>query len=128
MSIFLNLKKAHAAVVVDNLKNPAPELSKNLRLAAIAAINGGIESEEWKKYMSLFANNDKELARLTTPQDGDGDYMPQFRAYVVSNSVCDASTDTRTPNKVDGRIDIDPADSAEDPAFIATRPFPIPAV
>lgn len=129
MSILKNLEKAHAAVVVDTLKGSPLLLGKKLGNLAMTAIEEGIKSDAWREYMKHFANNETELARLTTPElDGEKDYLPQFRAYIVSNALCDAGTDTNTPIRVTEDIDKDftAADMEEDEAFIASRKIHIP--
>ncbi len=125
MGIFKNLKKAHAAVSVDLVKGNPPTLGKQLSNAAVAAILNGIHSPEWKAYMSLFADNTAQLERLTVPKVGEEDYLPLFRAYIVSNSICDITTNTNTINKVDEHID-DNLD--QNPDNTVVRPFVIPDV
>jgi hypothetical protein len=126
MSIFKNIKKAHAAVSVDLVKGNPPTLGKQFSNAAVAAITRGLGSPEWKSYMSLFADNAGQLERLTVQKQGEQDYLPLFRAYVVSNSVCDITTNTNTINRIDEAID-DPAMS-EAPDGTIVRPFQVPDV
>jgi hypothetical protein len=125
MSILKNLQKVNAAVVLDNINGNPPTLGKQIGNAAVAAITGGINSAEWKSYMSLFADNAEQLERLTVPKPTDADYLPQLRAYIVSNAVCDATTTTATANRVDNRIDVG---MAEAPDGTVNKPFPIPLV
>jgi hypothetical protein len=130
VSIFKNLEQVHAAVVVDNFKGNPPTLGRRIGNAAIAAIKGGMESPAWKDYMALFASNATELERLTVEKQGERDYLPQFRAYIVSNAVCDAATTTFTSNKVDPVIDdgFTEADMTPDEDFISARKIEIPEI
>jgi len=133
MSILLNLKKVHAAVVTDNTKAAmgiaeAGKLGEAIGRKAVMALTGGIKSDAWKEYMALFANNATELERLTTPQQDEEDYLPRFRAYIVSNAICGASTDTGTNDRVGETIDsgFSPQDMAADQDFIDARTIEIP--
>jgi hypothetical protein len=127
MSILNNLEKVHAAVVVDNFKGkPKGALGEKLGVLAVKAITGGIKSAEWKSYMSLFADNAAQLNLLTVPTDGEDSWLPQSRAYIVSNAVCAAGTNTQTGNRVDTRMGTG-LDETPD-GTIDLRPFPIPEV
>jgi hypothetical protein len=124
--IFKNLEKAHVAVVIDTFKGG--NLGWRIGQLAIKAVNGGIKSEDWKKYMSLFADNEEQLNLLTTEElPADKPYLEQSRAYMVSNAVCDAATTTETGFRVDTGIDTGIAEAREE-AFTALRPFQIPDV
>ena len=106
MTIYKNLQKVHVAVMLDTLNNPTPTLGMQVMLLAQAAIEGGIASDAWKDYMSLFADNAQQLARLRGLDGSNAkDYQRQFRAYIAANAMCDASTDTKTGARVDTRID-----------------------
>ena len=69
MSILSNLTQAVAAVDEDNRHGnpnanpptPPGALGKKLSDAAVAAVTNGIKSDAGKRYMSLFANNAKQL-------------------------------------------------------------------
>lgn len=123
-----NLRKAHAAVAVDNAVGSG-KLGTDIGQLAVEAITGGIQSEAWKAYMSLFADNPAQLERLTSdpPPAAEQDYLPQLRAYIVSNAVCAADTGTFVADRVDDRINGAVSD-AVDAEFIKDRPFPIPSV
>lgn len=135
MTILGKLQKLQDIVTADNAvgnpnSNPpgAPgELGRKLSNAAVMAITRGIKSEEWKKYMSLFADNAAQLERLTVEKPDDEDYLPLLRAYIVSNAVCDIGTNTNTANRVDNRIDQDLSD-APDASVAPLRPFVIPGL
>lgn len=123
--IVRNLQKAHAAVVLDTFRGG--DLGFRMGQRAIKAITKGLNSPEWKTYMSLFADNAAQLNRLTVETPGEPAYLPQARAYIVSNAVCDAATNTETSNRVDTRID-DGLNDVSDGTIDALRPFPIPDV
>jgi len=127
MSIFKNLHKAHVAIeedLVNATDVKPPTLGKKYSVAAVAAITKGMGSQEWKDYMSLFADNAAQLARLTTvAAGGEPDYLPLFRAYIVSNSVCDITTNTNTINRVTRAIDDGIADEQPDGTIVRPPGF-----
>jgi hypothetical protein len=106
MGIFRNLKRVHAAVAAD-LATDQPTLSAAINNAAIKAIMGGIESDEFKSYMAIFASNQEQLQRLTVPREAPPEpkYLSQMRAYIVANAICDTGTNAHTGNKVTEAID-----------------------
>lgn len=136
MPILDNLKRTHIAVALDNFRNPdaEPSLGKRIGEAAVAAIMKGIESDEWKLYMSLFCDTREELQRLTVPDPAnEEDYMPQMRAYMVANAVCFSETFTQTANGVDRNVEPIPgipvtANVADPAALRGQLTFSIPAV
>ena len=122
--IMENLEKAHVAVVIDTFKGG--NLGVRIAALAIKAVNGGIGSQDWKNYMSLFADNEEQLNLLTTEEvPADKPYLLQSRAYMVSNAVCDAATTTETGFRVNEGLDNGIAE-AHDEAITALRPFQIP--
>lgn len=124
MTILKNLQTVAAAVAVSELRGlPFSEQVKN---ASVDAIMHGIESQQWKDYMSLFADNAEQLTRLTVIQANDPSYLPQFRAYIVSNAVCGGFTGTRTHLNIDNRIDLNITNDNSDGTVL--KPFPIPPV
>jgi hypothetical protein len=104
-SILNNLKKMHAAVVTQRLTSDESALGVALNIAAVAAVTGGINSDAWKSYMAIFADNSEQLERLTVQKPNEALYLPQLRAYMVSNAICDVSTNAFTNNRVNERID-----------------------
>jgi hypothetical protein len=74
--------------------------------------------------MSLFADNEIQLARLQGTDQNPKDYLKQFRAYIVTNAMCDASTDTKTGFRVDERIDENIQNDKPDGKI--TKPINIP--
>ena len=106
-SIFENAGKIHIAVVKDKETNQG-DLALALSALAVKAITKGPTSKEWKQYMSLFAENDEQLRLLTEPKLGEVEgeqaeefYVTKARAYIVSNAVCAAGTNTATTNGVE---------------------------
>jgi|SRR4030095_6213787 myo-inositol catabolism protein IolC len=124
MTILKNLQKVHTAVVVDTFKGAPLRLGDRIMKLALTAVEGGIGSDEWKDYMSLFADNAVQLARLRGTDGNNKDYLKQFRAYIVTNAMCDASTDTKTGFRVDERIDELIQD--DQPDGTVTKPIEIP--
>lgn len=131
-NILKRLQKTDAA-----MDNPAHrvQLGFKLKEASIKAMMGGIGSDDWKAYMSLFADNVDQLNRLTVPQDGEDAWLPEARAYMVANAICGADSTTRTSLRVDDDIDdgvnnaadgsvVDPGQPAANGAIV--RPFVIP--
>lgn len=108
MKLFEKLLKLND-IVIDDRDNGIPpgRIGRDLSDAAVAAITGGIKSDDWKKYMSLFADNKEQLERLTIqkPVGEEPAYLKLFRAYIVSNAVCDITTTTNTAARIDGRLD-----------------------
>ena len=126
MKILEKLQRLNTIVTNDRDHGTPPGLlGKQLSLAAVAAITNGIKSEDWKQYMSLFADNAAQLERLTVPKPTDEDYLPLFRAYIVSNAVCDITTTTNTANKIDERVDKNLNSDVDNQVV---RPFVIPGL
>ena len=100
-SIFENAGKIHIAVVKDK-EIKQGDLALALSKLAVQAITRGPGSDDWRQYMTLFADNQEQLALLTTPQEGEEFYVTKARAYLVSNAVCAAGTNTATTNGVEG--------------------------
>ncbi|MDT7690573.1 MAG: hypothetical protein QOE46_3332 [Acidobacteriota bacterium] len=121
MGIYKNLQKVHAAVVVDQVKG-AGTLGEQIGVLAVNAIISGMDSDDWKKYMSLFADNAEQLNRLTVKAGSDDSWLRQARAYIVSNAVCAAGTTTFTGNRV--TIDVD-GDVSDAPDGTVVKPFNI---
>src|SRR5215212_1380017 len=88
-NILENIGKIHIAVVKDKETGDG-ELGQTLGEFAVAAIMGGIKSEAWKTYMSIYADNADQLKLLTEVGNPEDDYLSQTRAYIVSNAVCAA--------------------------------------
>ena len=128
-TILERLKQTDAAMKDDTHMD---QLGFLLKDAAIKAMMAGIDSDEWKSYMSLFADNEKQLTLLTVPVAGEESYLTEARAYIVANSICGADSTTQTSLRVDPRVDdnllgdsdgsiVDPGGNGE-----FARPFLIP--
>lgn len=99
-SIFENAGKIHVAVVKDK-ETRQGDLALALSRLAVEAIMKGPGSRQWKDYMSIFADNAAQLKLLTEPQEGEEFYVTKARAYIVSNAVCAAGTNTAITNGVE---------------------------
>jgi hypothetical protein len=122
MSIMSNLNKVAKAVTEDTAQGG--NLGFRLRNAAIDALTGGIQSDEWVRYMSIFADNAMQLRRLTVADElNDPNWIKESRAYIVSNAVCGANTTTLTSANVRPEIDED-LDLQGDGSIL--KPFTIP--
>jgi hypothetical protein len=115
------------------------QLGFKLKQAAIEAMMAGIGSDQWKSYMSLFADNTEQLNRLTVRAENEDLWLTESRAYMVANSICGADSTTQTVLRVDALIDdsltannnneiVDPVDGQAAPAGAIVRPFRIPLV
>jgi hypothetical protein len=113
------------------------KLGLKLKQASIKAMMAGIGSNEWKSYMSLFADNAAQLTRLTVPAKNEDPWLPEARAYIVANSVCGADSTTQTSLRVDALIDdnlnangddsiVDPVAGQPAANGAIVRPFSIP--
>jgi hypothetical protein len=102
-NIFENVGQIHIAVVKDK-ETKQGVLAQTLSTLAVKAIMGGLGSAAWKEYMSIFADNDAQLKLLTETTEDEDEYLPKSRAYIVSNAVCAAGTNTATTNGVDRAI------------------------
>ncbi len=121
-----NLERTSAAVTVDTYKGG--DLAIRVGALAVKAIAGGMQSDDWKHYMALFADNDEQFDLLTTATATDPAWMAQSRAYIVSNAVCDASTNTKTGNGVNPGIDDNLNDQPGGNKVAQWRLFNIPDV
>ena len=111
------------------------QLGLLLKQHAIKAMMAGIGKPDWTTYMSLFAENEKQLTRLTVPEAGEEAWITESRAYIVANAVCGADSTTQTSLRVDTEIDanvpnserlvVDP-DVNPIPDGAIVRPFRIP--
>src|SRR5215212_4675376 len=105
MSIIDNLTRAEKAIhddIVDSENaGTISQLAESVRMAAVSAITGGMNSVMWQRYMALFSDTKEELAQLTVERKGqEADYMPDIRAYTPANAMCLPGTDTTLTAKV----------------------------
>jgi hypothetical protein len=69
-------------------ENPEGPIAEEVKQKAANAIYEGIYSEAWVTFMSLFANDPSQLARLTgTDGTIDDAKVSHARAYLVANAV-----------------------------------------
>jgi hypothetical protein len=131
MKIHQKLSKIKSILEHDNEDGNPPEppkaLGQKLSNAAVKAIMAGFGKPDWVAYMSLFADNDAQLKRLTVIQEDDPSYLPLIRAYIVSNAVCDIGTNNSTAQNVRTEVD-DGLSDAPDGTVTARRPFIIPGL
>lgn len=132
MSIVDRLKRTDTA-----MKNPAltDQLGLLLKGHAIKAMMAGIGNDDWNKYMSLFAENEEQLIRLTVPKPDEEPWLAESRAYIVANAICGADSTTQTSVRVNGDIDANVPNSSKAvvdpdvnpvPDGAIVRPFTIP--
>ena len=124
MSILDRLQRTDAA-----MKNAAvsDQLGLLLKQHAIKAMMAGIGKPDWEKYMSLFAENKEQLIRLTVPKDGEEEWLPESRAYMIANAICGADSTTQTSVRVNGSIAVNPnGDPNSDIPVVDPNVNPIP--
>ena len=92
-----SIKKVHAAM---DIKEDQEDLGRLLRNYAIEAIASGPNTVPWRKYMSMFAENEEQLELLSVPKETDVKWLRHARAYLVANSVCAVHTNTKTGNGI----------------------------
>ncbi|MBC7911385.1 MAG: hypothetical protein H7Y30_12840 [Pyrinomonadaceae bacterium] len=109
MKILENAREVSKAVI------DSADVGEALKNAAIKATIGGIESPEWENYMKIFADNDKQLARLTTV-DTQNAWVNESIAYLVSNAICGAATTGSLTQRIDPNLD-ENVDSSVTPEF-----------
>lgn len=98
-TILENITRVHTGFVDDEAKQD--ELLLILKTHAVKAILKGIESDEAKKYMSMFADNERQLNLLTNPEVvPDMPWLSEVQAYLMANSVCAPSTNGQTGNGI----------------------------
>jgi hypothetical protein len=87
------------------------KLGAQIQALAVNAIVGGIGSEDWKTYMSLFADNKGQLARLSAEDDfakkPENHWVKVSLAYLASNGVCGAATTGSLHLRVEDDSDLD---------------------
>lgn len=97
-----------------------------MKSAAILAALGGINSKEWRDFMSILACNEDQLKRLTGADAfAKIAYVRESSAYLVTNSTCGGHTPQRLPEFVDERID-DQLNFITDPNFVRVIDIKLP--
>lgn len=93
-------------IVKDDHDHEEGKIGVNLRDAAIKAIRGGIDSPDWPDYMTIFADNEEQLKRLSGKEDSNTfPWANQMSAYLVSSGMCGGLTPGRLSEFLDERID-----------------------
>jgi hypothetical protein len=95
-----NIDKVEKAMGVPANKAGLGLVLKNAAIDAIME-GPGPEKEKWQIYMSMFADNQEQLDRLTIVDPAnDPPWLNEARAYVMSNAVCAPNTNTKTGNGI----------------------------
>ena len=92
-----------STALADNSKT----ICKTLGYRAVDAMLNGKDSDQWKDYMSFFAQTPEELARLTFADDlskTDPDVRESI-LYIASNAACTTVTLKDMPDAVNDVID-----------------------
>ena len=94
MSIRDNVKEIRKKMLLEVGENERPTCDK-ISALGLLAIHNGRNSDEWKEYMTLFAEpgNDAQLARLlATDGTENNDGMNRARAYLLADGPCTPDT------------------------------------
>ena len=93
--------------------------------AAIKATRGGITSADWIGYMTVFADNEAQLARLIGKDDqANESYVKVSSAYLVANGTCGGHSPTGLHMFIDPKID-DGLSPTPDGKIEPLRPFDV---
>lgn len=77
----------------------ARAIAAEMKKLASKAILKGIDSDEWREYMKVFAKDDTEHIQRLNGEDtafNETEWGYESLAYVVANSTCDVMTTGRT--------------------------------
>lgn len=122
MSIIGNAKKVAAAVAQGNVTGDT--FGGDVKAAATKAIFGGIQSQDWEDYMTLFADNAAQLQRLKgADAQANVSWVRDSIAYLAADGMCGATTTGIIANNLDARLD-DGLEEAADGTI--TKIFEIP--
>ncbi|MGB7923986.1 MAG: hypothetical protein WCF57_12135 [Pyrinomonadaceae bacterium] len=105
MTILGNAKRVQRAVLHDAALGG--RLAEDLKEVAVKAVTGGIDSEDWKRYMAIFADNEAQLQRLIGRDATVSDkiWFDESVAYLASNGVCTSPSTARFIDDIDPLID-----------------------
>src|SRR5580765_7116177 len=108
MSISENIQEKADQIHAERLAIPNPDqphpIADEVQKKAQDAILGG--QEEWETYVSLFAKDAQELARLI-PTDGTGDATRnRARAYLGANGMCGSGTGDKLLDNVTSKLNL----------------------
>lgn len=122
MSIIGNAKRVAAAVAQGNVTGNT--FGGDVKAAATKAIFGGMQSQAWEEYMSLFADNAAQLKRLKGEDaQSNVSWVRDSIAYLAADGMCGATTTGIIANNLDERLD-EGLDEAADGTI--TKIFEIP--
>ena len=98
-TILEKIRRVHTGFVTNKPKQD--QLLLILKTHGIKAILKGIESNEAKVYMSMFADNERQLNLLTNPNNVPNmPWLPEVQAYLMANCVCAPNTNGQTGNGI----------------------------
>ena len=104
MKILQNAKKVQRALLHDIMLGG--HLAVELKEAAVQAVRGGKDSDEWKSYMAIFADNEAQLQRLLGNDAAANEpWFEGSTAYLVSNGVCTSPSAAHFINDIEAAID-----------------------
>ncbi|HEX8147816.1 MAG TPA: hypothetical protein VF591_11605 [Pyrinomonadaceae bacterium] len=116
---------ALSAAIVKAGKGSA--LAEDLRRVAAQATVAGINSNEWRALMTVFADNEDQLKRLRgLDAHVAKPYFKETVAYIAGGSMCTSETTATLPNRISDLIDGDNLNDARDPNFV--KLFEIPKI
>ncbi len=128
MKIRDRIEKVKCGLVIDTYKSGTKGV--DLKAAATKALLGGMPDDDdtnnvtdWAKYMSIFADNPSQLARLKG-RDNHATYVKEMCAYLVANGTCGGGTPHNLAQGVDESIDDGGLDFKTDPNFKRHIEFP----
>lgn len=99
-------------------------LGADIQRLSFGAIQHGIASRAWAKYMSIFADNTAQLKRLTGEDDlANVGYVKESCAYLVASGPCGGMTPTFFSEFMSPDID---QGLPEEPDGTIIRPINIP--
>lgn len=112
MKILQNISEVSKAAIDDD------KIGEQLKLLAVEAMIGGIDSTDWERYMRIFADNTEQLNRLRGINQPDT-WDRVSVAYLVSNAVCGGLSTGALRQNVEATLD-DGLSAAPELNFIKT--------
>lgn len=107
---------------------PGSTFLQDLRDGAVRATLGGVGSADWRLFMTVFADNEQQLQRLTVSDGVAGaSYVRETSAYLVGGSICTDITTGHLLDRLDERIDsgINPASDGKIQKWLRIPPPPV---
>jgi hypothetical protein len=114
--------------ILDNVQKISEEVGDDEQIGvriknlAVKAMFKGIGSEEWAKYMSIFADNADQLKFLNTDDPTLDEWDKDSIAYLVSNAICGGASTGKLKENLDSRFGDRVANNNSDPLFKKTTP------